>query len=130
MNEAFSTHGAFSWNELMTTDVAAAKAFYGELLGWAYKDMPEMSYSVVSCAGNQMAGITKVPPQAAGAPPAWGAYITVTDVDATAQKATSLGATVLVAPQDIPGVGRFCWIKDPQGAAVAFITYERPAAGA
>ena len=128
MSDAFSTHGAFSWNELMTTDVAAATKFYGDLLGWSYQDMPETSYTVVSCAGNPMAGIMKVPPQAAGAPPAWGAYITVTDVDGISKQATALGATIMVPPTDIPGVGRFCWIRDPQGAAVAFITYQQPAA--
>ncbi len=39
-------HGAFSWNELMTTDVAAAKKFYGELLGWTLQDidMGSMTY--------------------------------------------------------------------------------------
>jgi predicted enzyme related to lactoylglutathione lyase len=56
-------------------------------------------------------------------PPSWGTYITVDDVDATAAKAKELGGTVLVEPQDIPEVGRFCVIKDPQGAVFSAMTY-------
>ena len=34
MDEKLMRHGAFSWFELMTTDVPAAKKFYSDLLGW------------------------------------------------------------------------------------------------
>jgi len=67
----------------------------------------------------------KIPPQAQGAPPHWGAYVTVDDVDATARRAEELGGKVLVPPQDIPGVGRFCVVQDPQGAVISAMTYER-----
>ena len=56
-------------------------------------------------------------------PPSWGLYITVDDVDATAEKATGLGATVCVPPSDIPEVGRFCVLQDPQGAFISIISY-------
>jgi predicted enzyme related to lactoylglutathione lyase len=125
MSDPFKTHGAFSWNELITTDAAAAKKFYAELLGWTYKDMDmgQGVYSVVGCGGKDIAGIMATPAQAAGMPPAWGAYITVDNVDAVAEKAQALGATIMMPPQDIPMVGRFCWLRDPQGAPVAIITY-------
>ena len=52
------------------------------------------------------------------APPHWLAYIYTDDVDATAARATSLGATTLVEATDIPDIGRFAIIQDPVGAVV------------
>jgi predicted enzyme related to lactoylglutathione lyase len=125
MADVFKQHGAFSWSELQTTDVEGAKKFYSELLGWTTEDFPseEIVYTVVKAEGAPVGGIMAMPPQAAGAPPHWGVYITVKDVDAAAQKAVKLGATVIVPPMDISKVGRFTLIKDPQGAMFYMITY-------
>lgn len=126
MDQQFKQHGAFSWCELMTTDVKAAKAFYGKLFGWDMEEMtmPGMAYTVVKAAGKGIGGIMGMPKDAPkGMPPMWGAYVTVDDVDATAQTAKQLGAKLLVPPQDIPKVGRFCVIQDPQGAVISAIKY-------
>jgi predicted enzyme related to lactoylglutathione lyase len=127
MENRLLKQGAFSWNELLTTDVDAAKSFYSELLGWNTEDMPmeSGSYTIVKVDDEQAGGIMAMPPQAEemGAPPFWGVYITVDDVDATASKAAELGAKVLVPPQDIAGVGRFSTIQDPQGAVLSVIKY-------
>jgi hypothetical protein len=63
-------------------------------------------------------------------PPTWGCYVTVDDVDARADQAKRIGGQVLVAPTDIPGVGRFAVIQDPQGAMISLITYQRGRASA
>ncbi|MGA7179737.1 MAG: VOC family protein [Thiobacillaceae bacterium] len=107
MDEQCNRHGAFSWCEQMTKDVAAAKAFYGKLFGWEMEDMPmpEMTYTVVKVRGNGIGGIMAIPPKPQGMPPMWGAYVTVDDVDLTAQAARQLGAKLLVPPQDVPDVG-------------------------
>lgn len=125
MDEQFKQNGAFSWCELMTTDVEKAKAFYTRLFGWGTEDMPMpgMSYTVVKAGGKGIGGIMAMPKDAQGMPPMWGAYVTVDDVDATARTAGQLGAKLLVPPRDIPGVGRFCVIQDPQGAVISAITY-------
>ena len=34
------SHGSFHWNELMTHDVARAKAFYAGTIGWTFEPMP------------------------------------------------------------------------------------------
>jgi predicted enzyme related to lactoylglutathione lyase len=47
--------------------------------------------------------------------------VCVADCDATSAKATSLGATVCVAPTDIPGVGRLALFNDPQGTSIAIL---------
>ena len=121
--DAMLRHGAFSWCELMTTDVEAAKRFYTELLGWTTEEVPDMSYTIVKTGGTGVGGIMAVPPQAAGAPPQWGTYVTVDDVDATACKAQELGAKTIVPLTDIPNVGRFYTFRDPQGAVISIITY-------
>ncbi len=127
MNNPFETPGAFSWSELMTGDPAAAKGFYGALFGWEFQDMAmgEMAYTVVKAGGEDAGGLMCTPPEAGGAPPRWGVYVTVADADATARRAVELGGTVLVPPKDIPDVGRFCVLQDPQGAAISAIAYAR-----
>ncbi len=109
----------------MTTDVKAAKAFYSRLFGWDMEEMamPGMPYTVVKAGGKGIGGIMAMPQGAKEMKPAWGAYVTVEDVDATARTAQQLGAQLLVPPRDIPRVGRFCVIQDPQGAVISAITY-------
>jgi len=127
MDNKLMKHGAFSWFELMTTDVDAAKGFYTSLLGWETYEMPmeNMKYTVVKVNGEDTAGIMTMPPDSGEMPPTWGIYITVDNVDQTADKAKELGGKILVEPQDIPQVGRFCVIQDPQGAWFAAMTYKQ-----
>ena len=127
--DIYKTHGAFSWCELMTTDTAAAKDFYGTLFRWQMTEMPMASgesYTVLSAGGKESGGLMRIPATAEGCPPHWGVYVTVDDVDTTAEQAVTLGGKLLVPPQDIPKVGRFCVLQDPQGAVLAAITYTMP----
>ncbi len=127
MSNPFQQHGAFSWFELMTSDQEAAKQFYGELFGWSLKDEPVegMNYTVVKAGDQQVGGIMPLsaPQVETNPPPHWGVYI---NVDATAKQAVELGATVLVQARDIPDVGRFAVIQDPQGACLSIIAYSEP----
>jgi|SRR5271157_4705291 len=118
-------HGAFSWSELMTTDVPAGLEFYTKLFGWTTEElhMEGMSYTLVKVDGKEVGGIMATPPEAQGMPPMWGVYVTVDNVDSTAKMAEKLGGKILVPPTDIPDVGRFCVIQDPQGAVISAITY-------
>jgi hypothetical protein len=123
--DAYKTHGAFSWSELMTTDPQAAAAFYGALFGWTVQtmDMGTGPYHVVKVGETSVAGIMGMPPDAPPMPPAWGGYVTVDDVDATLEKCSALGGKVLVPPMDVPTVGRMAVIQDPQGATISVIAY-------
>jgi uncharacterized protein len=127
VNDPFKQHGAFSWCELMTTDVEAAKRFYGSLFGWELEDknLTGMPYSVATAGGAPIGGIMGKPPGMEAVPPHWGSYITVDDVDATAKQAEELGAQICLPPTDIPTVGRFCMLRDPQGASIAIIAYAK-----
>lgn len=126
--ESMKQHGAFSWNELMTNDVKAAKAFYGELFGWAFKDEPMdgMVYTLSKIGDEDVAGIVAIPDSEKGMPPAWGGYVTVDDVDESLKQATQLGGKIVLAASDVPDLGRFAVIQDPQGAMLSLVTYSCP----
>ena len=121
-------HGGFSWSELITKDVKAAKEFYTKLFGWETEDMsmPEgMTYTVIKVGGKGIGGIMKTPKEAKNLPPMWVTYVTVDDVNQIVKDAKKLGAKVHVEPRDIPDVGRFAVLIDPQGAAINVITYKK-----
>jgi uncharacterized protein len=115
------TPGTFSWADLTTTDQTAAKTFYAALLGWELTDMPvgdDAVYSMAAIDGRWVGAISPQPQQQrdTGVPPMWNSYITVPDVDATAARATELGATMHAPPFDVMQAGRTAVIQDPQGA--------------
>jgi len=124
MNDPMKQHGAFSWNELMTSDIDGAKSFYTKMFNWELEEFnKEMPYTMAKANGQETAGMMSMPPEAGGMPPMWGGYVTVDDVEASAKQAEELGGKVLMEPRDIPDVGRFCVISDPQGATLSLITY-------
>ena len=126
--DVFTTPGAFSWSELSSPDPKAAAEFYGALFGWTFDAMqmqePGSVYHVIKLGDVAVGGIMNTPPGAAGMPPMWGCYVTVADADATAKRCVELGSKVIVAPTDIPNVGRFAVILDKQGAAMSVIAYK------
>ena len=114
------SHGSFVWYELMTNDCAAAEAFYRGVIGWKAQDsgLPNQSYTILSAAQTPIGGLMALPPEvrAAGGRPAWSGYILVEDVDAFAARVKKAGGAIHHPPEDIPGVGRFAVVADPQGA--------------
>lgn len=125
MKEDSLKHGAFGWTELMTPDPDAAIAFYTTLFGWQTEAYPmeEMQYTVLKVDGEPVGGIMPMPPDLKGMPPVWSVYVTVDDVDATARRVASTGGKIIRPPMDIPDVGRFCVLQDPQGGTICAITY-------
>jgi predicted enzyme related to lactoylglutathione lyase len=116
--------GRFVWHELMTTDPQAAGAFYSKVLPWKTQPSGMPDYTLWVAGKTQAGGLMAQPESArqAGAPPSWLVYIGTPDVDATAAAAQRLGGKVLKPPADIPAVGRFAVLSDPQGATFAVFT--------
>ncbi len=116
--------GWFVWYELLTTDVAAAKAFYGKVLGWGEKDAStaDLRYTVFTAGTASVGGLMELPEEARkmGATPRWVGYVAVNDVDVTAERIRSLGGTVYVPPTD-SNIGRISVVADPQTATLAVI---------
>lgn len=112
-------HGDHIWYELMTTDAGAAEAFYAPLLGWEFadSDQSDIGYRIFSKNGAQVGGLMPLTGAmtAGEARPMWAAYIAVDDVDASAKAAAAAGGSVLMEPQDMPNVGRFAFLADPDG---------------
>ena len=117
------SHGKFVWYELMTPDPKAAETFYRTAIGWGAQDasMPGVSYTLLTAGGMPVAGLMETPQRIldAGASAFWTGYVYVDDVDATVAQAEKEGCAVHHPPDDIPSVGRFAVISDPQGAAIA-----------
>lgn len=113
--------GKFVWYELMTSDVAAAEAFYRKVVGWNIADagIAGMEYRILSVGTTGMGGLYALPPDLRGAgwAPTWQGYIGVDDVDGYAMRVKDGGGTIHQAPEDIPGVGRYAIAADPGGAA-------------
>jgi len=110
--------GDFVWYELCTTDPEAAAVFYGKVLGWTIQPfgLPGIDYSIISLGDRPVAGIMTLPAEQMPPHPVWFGYISVADVDAKATQVTAAGGAILKPPMDIPTVGRFAVVSDPQGA--------------
>ena len=116
--------GAIMWNELMTSDQTDATEFYTGLLGLGSGSMEgPMEYTLLKVSGDDVAGVMPITEDMGPVPPNWMVYFGVANVDDTTSQAEALGAIVLVPGTDIPGVGRFATIQDPQGAVFGMFTH-------
>lgn len=116
--------GLFVWHELMTTDPQGADSFYCGLFRWVTHPSSVPGYTLWMSGGVGVSGLMAQPEEVrhGGAPPSWLLYLGTSDVDATVQAAQRLGGRVLKQAADIPGIGRFAVLADPQGAAFALFT--------
>lgn len=115
-----SAPGRFVWRDLKTTDQDRAEAFYTQLFGWTVELITGGAepYRVLHGPSGAFGGIASLHPSH-GTRSQWISYITVEDVDAATARARTLGGQVATAPRDIPEVGRFSEVIDPQGAIFA-----------
>ncbi len=109
-------HGDFLWYELLTPDADASARFYGAVLGWTTRaaEGSDRGYRVFGLDGADVGGMMPIP-AGGGMRPGWLGYIAVEDVDAMAAAVVRAGGTQHMPPADIPGVGRFALLADPQG---------------
>lgn len=124
MTKSF-TPGVFVWRELITDDAAATTRFYGELFGWKIKEADMgggAKYYLVNLGEKQIAGFWPKDAKHAMIPTHWSGYVSVENVDAAVSAATAAGGKILAGPMDIPNVGRFATIQDPQGATTNAFT--------
>jgi uncharacterized protein len=115
--------GALTWNELVTTDTAAAQSFYEKVFGWGAVTHGEGAgaYTEFQIDGRSIAGMMQKPAEMpAEAPPYWGVYFAVADTDASAKRVGELGGTIMMPPRDIEP-GRFAIGVDPTGAMFSII---------
>jgi len=120
-------HGHFAWYELITTDMEAAKAFYGGVIGWDTQNavLPDAPYAVFTAAGVSICGLLPLPEEAvrSGFRPTWLGYVGVDDVEAAAARVGELGGAVHVPPKDIPDISRISIAVDPQMATIGLLKW-------
>lgn len=113
-------HGDFIWYELLTSDAAAAQAFYGAVLEWTFADSgtPGIDYRIINAPEHSVGGLMAITPDMAahGARPTWLGYVAVNDVDACVTSIEHGAGKTVMPAMDIPNVGRIAMVADPQGA--------------
>jgi predicted enzyme related to lactoylglutathione lyase len=130
MGKTPSHVGRFVWYELLTPDTDASVAFYGDVVGWktqAFEGGGSSGYKMWIASQGPLGGVMSSKkakehapePQKVASPPHWMAHVQVENVDATVERAKELGGSICYGPEDIPNVGRFAVIGDPQGATLS-----------
>lgn len=112
--------GKFVWYDLLTTDVATAKKFYGELFGWTFKDQGR--YTVVLNNGQAIGGMVEIIPKDNKKHAArWLASLSVPDVDQAVMFVKESGGIIHEGPVEMKNRGRGALVSDPQGAQVLLL---------
>ena len=121
--------GALTWNEHVSRDFDAGKAFYRAVFGYDYQDVSEggFRYAMLMVDGREVGGIGQYPEDAAPAPAGWWTYFAVDDTDAAVNLVTKLGGSVVRPTRDSP-YGRIAVVADNQGAVFSVITTPVPPA--
>jgi uncharacterized protein len=120
--------GTWTWNELTTPDIEAAKAFYGALFGWEAQDAPAAIPRAGFSLDGLLVGGVHAPAEGEPAHPRWTVSFRVADADRTAEQVRGQGGTVRFPPTSIP-IGRFSVVADPAGAAFTVSAFARPVQG-
>lgn len=144
-SERVNEHGTLTWNELHTRDVQRAKDFYGKVFGWFNQDVDMglgFVYTLVKLTESpDDQGVAGVMPMGEDQedrqylesdlariggllPEHWKVYFAVDDCDALVAKAAEIGATVIMPPSSMPGVGRMAGLAGPHGEEIMVIANE------
>lgn len=120
--------GSITWCDLTVPRANEIKNFYEKVIGWKADPVSMGDYgdfSMIAPQSNRIAaGICNSKGINAKLPPQWLIYITVEDVDRSAQTCIELGGKLITEPKTIPSYGRFCVIQDPAGAVCALFKLE------
>ncbi|BCX89113.1 conserved hypothetical protein [Methylomarinovum tepidoasis] len=114
--------GKFVWHDLLTTDEVAAQTFYGELLGWSFRNRGE--YIQIYNGDRLIGGIVAIRPgtgKARPVPSQWLAFMSVEDVDRAAETVQANGGTLINGPMSLGERGRAVLIGDPAGAQLLLL---------
>jgi len=124
------------WNELMTHDTNAATKFYSNLFNWKanVNDMPngtQYTAFINTINDRYVGGMMAMPDHLTDVPSSWGIYFMVEDCDATVKRVEELGGKTVLPARDIPGMGRFAVVQDPQGGifSVMYVSKVDPPPG-
>lgn len=121
--------GTIGWFDLTVEDAESVRDFYSAVVGWDATSVDMGGYSdfnmISPGSPDPVAGICHARKGNSDLPPTWLIYITVEDVDVSAETCRHRGGEILVPPRDMGDMGRFCVIQDPAGAVSALFGYKK-----
>jgi predicted enzyme related to lactoylglutathione lyase len=114
--------GRVSWNELSTSEPAAARKFYGEQFGWKTEDCMDMGamgeYRFIDHHGTRLGALCGTMP---GGQSKWRYYIRVPSISAAKDIAEAGGGAIAMGPHQVPTGDWIIIGTDPQGAEFALV---------
>lgn len=120
--------GSITWFDLTVHNAEKVKDFYAKVVGWVPQGLSMGDYDDFTMSAPESnkvaAGICHAKGLNAKLPPQWLIYITVEDVDKSAESCIQLGGKIIVEPKNMPGYGRYCVIQDPADAVCALFKPE------
>jgi predicted enzyme related to lactoylglutathione lyase len=122
----------FVWHDLATSDPAAGASFYSQILPWKTKPWEvDETYTLILNNDEPLGGIVPLADElrTRHVSPHWMPYVCVYDVDACSRQAKTLGGQVLSGPEEVPNVGSWVVVGDPQGAAIGLFEPDGKAPG-
>jgi predicted enzyme related to lactoylglutathione lyase len=125
---ARAASGEFVWRDLVTSDPAAARKFYGELLGWTFEETSAFGrpYLVAKQGGRYVGGIVQMPAGGDGGGSQWLSYMSVGNLDSALGQVEAAGGRRIVGPAEVSGVGRAVLVWDSQGAPLGLAEVGQP----
>ncbi|MFJ1708601.1 VOC family protein [Kitasatospora sp. NPDC088346] len=113
---AVQPEGTPCWADATFTDVEAAKAFYGDVLGWTFGEGSSEygNYTQAYSDGKAVAAVVPPMPGQEG-PPAWCLYLASPDVEAAARRIREAGGEVVMEPMRVGEFGSMLLARDPGG---------------
>jgi predicted enzyme related to lactoylglutathione lyase len=115
--------GAITWTDLTVDNAEGIKNFYSKVVGWNFALVSMGDYNDftmnTSESGKTIAGICHARGVNADLPSQWLIYITVANVETSAEQCLALGGKIIIAPKAMGGYGKFCVIQDPAGPVAA-----------
>jgi len=108
--------GEITHVEFPVTDVEAAKRFYGAVTGWEFSAMPGFPDYWMFRTGEASGGAIGIRERTA--PHVVRVYVTVDRLEAALAAAEANGGSVCQPPAEVPGMGRYAAVHDPEGNEV------------
>jgi predicted enzyme related to lactoylglutathione lyase len=111
----------FVWHELVVPNPADDATFYTQVTPWKTRPWEQSpDYTLLTNDGTPLGGVAHLTTDLAArrVPPHWLPYVSVYDVDACARQVVTLGGQVRMGPEEVPNVGAWAVIADPQGAVI------------
>jgi len=113
-------NGAPIWIDLVSSDTAKSRAFYGELFGWEFGEAQEQfgGYTNATKDGLPIAGLMNKTPEMGEIPDLWSVYLCTDDIKQVADDVPTNGGTVSVPPMDVADLGTMAVLADAGGAMI------------